>query len=547
MTVELSKNSRIILEKRYLKDGETPEKLFKRVAKAVASAELNYLKKSEVDEAYYKVCMKEWQDKFYGILEKFEFLPNSPTLFNAGIDNGGTLSGCFHFVIPDDLGRIFDIAKNAALVMKHGGGVGYCFSNIRPKNFPINSTHGKAFGPVALMELYHVAGKIISQGGKRDAAMMAILHISHPDIEEFISCKENNFALNNYNISVAVTDDFMKAVNSNQSWNLVWNGKVVKTVQANELFNKIINHAWKNGDPGLFFIDEANKHNPTPWLGEYKGTNPCGEQVLLDNESCNLGSINLSKFVVCGVNTIERKEDDYIDWSHLKEVTEIAVRFLDNVIDINNFPVDIVKESTLKTRKIGLGVMGWADMLVKLQIPYDSDKAVKLGERIMEFINESAKEYSIKLGKERGSYPALVDKKLNDSFNHGCIRNATRTTIAPTGCQTKENTILTDGGIKSIKQILEENKIDYEKVEKDGKQKWIEINNISLPTRNGTGNASKIFYNGKQNVRKITFEDGKTYEFTYNHPLLVNRNGKEIWTKVEDLVEGDDIVQVFTS
>jgi ribonucleoside-diphosphate reductase alpha chain len=433
MVAKLSKNALSILEKRYLKRDtsgnliETPDELFRRVAKAVAAAEREYVGLYDKNTKEYanshpdKIC-KEWEDKFYEMMVDLEFLPNSPTMFNSGKDTG-TLSGCFFFNVGDSMVEIMDVATKASLVQKHGGGVGYALSDLRAKGALIKSTHGKACGPIAVMKTYHAVDDMITQGGKRAGAQMAVLSCDHPDIEEFITCKEDDNTLTTFNISVAATDEFMKSVCED-------NVKHQKKVM---LFEKIVEHAWKNGDPGLLFIDTVNKDNPTPWLGPLKGCNPCSELPLLDNESCNLGSINLGKFVL-NVTDIDTKQPRaIIGWEHLKDITELAVRFLDDVIDVNKFPVEVIKEATLKTRKIGLGVMGWADMLVKLGIPYNSDEAVKLAEEVMGNINKWALNASMKLADERGSYPALLS--LDDRSKKGkyFTRNATRTTIAPTG------------------------------------------------------------------------------------------------------------------
>jgi ribonucleoside-diphosphate reductase alpha chain len=400
MTINLTKTAQEILNRRYLQNGETVEDLFRRVSKAVSSVEPPN-------------NIQNWEHKFYDIMANLEFIPNSPTLFNAGKENG-TLSGCFYFSIEDDMESILDVNKKIGIVEKHGGGIGVSLSHLRPKGFPIRSTQGIACGPISVMKMIHATNDMITQGGKRAGAMMAILRCDHPDVAEFIVCKDNNNDLNGFNISVSVTDSFMEAIESNLDWNLMWDSKIVKTVKARELFDSIVSHAWKNGDPGIIFIDEINRKNTTPHLGRLEGTNPCGEQPLYPDESCNLGSINLSKFVV----------DSRVDWDGLKDIVYTAVRFLDNVIDINRFPLPEIKEATERTRKIGLGVMGWADMLIKLGIKYDSDEALQLASDVMSFINFMAEEYSKELAIERGSYPGNNGDK---------IRNASRTTIAPTG------------------------------------------------------------------------------------------------------------------
>jgi ribonucleoside-diphosphate reductase alpha chain len=546
--VELTANAKRVLEKRYLtrdNDGkiiETPDQLFRRVAKAVAEDERSWIL-STSDEIKKNDIVREWEDIFYEVMSETKFLPNSPTLFNAG--KSGTLSGCFAFVVEDTMEGIMGVATKAALVQKFGGGVGYCLSHIRAKDSPISSTHGKACGPIRVMSVYHEIAMMITQGGKREGAQMAILHCDHPDVEEFIKCKVDNPEFSSFNISVACTEDFMKLAQQ-------------PGTKAHKIFNMIVESAWKSGDPGVFFIDEVDKYNPTPHLGkleqsnpcvvgdtlvattkgaipirELVGTNPyvfciddtgkisvaradnvilsgrkwiydvvsigkegerhivatedhlirlkngeykrvidlkegdslspiehmldynvvtvlpsgyadvydmsvpkyhnfaanglfvhnCGEQPLLDNESCNLGSINLANFL---------RDDNTIDWKELERVTKVAVRFLDNVININSFPLLQIEEATKKTRKIGLGVMGWADLLERMWIPYDSEIAENLANEVMSRINEWALEYSCKLAEEKGAYPAFRDN--SDAFaKRAPERNAARTTIAPTG------------------------------------------------------------------------------------------------------------------
>lgn len=356
--------------------------------------------------------------------------------------NNVFVHNCFKFDVEDSMEEIMSTATKCAMVMKFGGGIGIELSQIRPKGYSIASTHGKACGPISVMGVIHEISKMITQGGKREGAMMAILNCVHPDVEEFIDCKLDNNKFNAFNISVAVTNDFMKAVENDSDWNLVWDGKVVKTIRAKYLFGKIVTNAHRNGDPGLYFIDTAERFNPTPHLGKLTGTNPCGEVPLLSNEPCNLGSLNLAKFVCNNFINIPDDLNEYfdgaifnkIDWRKLYQVVKLAIRFLDDVIDINYFPIPEITEACLRTRKIGLGVMGWADTLIKLNISYNNEEAIKLAEQVMGFINKVAEKYSQELAIDRGPYPAQKDKNCMPEFNDELwVRNATRTCCAPTG------------------------------------------------------------------------------------------------------------------
>src|SRR5208337_1801246 len=388
---KLTVNALEVLRQRYLlrdedeKIVESPAELFKRVARAVAAADSNYGGNPN-----------ETENVFYGMMSRLEFLPNTPTLFNAGT-RLGQLSACFVLPVEDSLEGIFTSAKNMALIEQSGGGVGFDFSRLRPKGDIVKSTKGVASGPVSFMRIFDTGTEIIKAGGKRRGAMMAVLRVDHPDIIEFITSKQQAGFLSNFNISVAVTDDFMKAVEENGEYWLVnpRNEEKTKKLMAKEVWDLMVKSAWMSGDPGVIFIDEINRHNPTPQVGRIESTNPCGEQPLLPYESCNLGSINLSHMVV----------DGKIDWEKLRETVRNAVHFLDNVIDANRYPLKEIEDITQANRKIGLGVMGFADMLVKLGIPYDSEQALKVGEDIMKFIEEEGHKRSEELGRQRGSFP----------------------------------------------------------------------------------------------------------------------------------------------
>jgi ribonucleoside-diphosphate reductase alpha chain len=423
--IGLSDNALVVLESRYLKKDkngkviETPEEMFRRVAKSIASAEKKYNENADIDF---------WENEFYRIMANLEFLPNSPTLMNAGRELG-QLSACFVIPVEDSMESIFNAVKYTALIHKSGGGTGFSFSRIRPSKDRVGSTGGVASGPVSFMRAFDTATDVIKQGGMRRGANMAILKIDHPDILDFISAKEDMTSLTNFNLSVAVTTQFMEAVEKNRSYDLInpTTKEVTNTLNAKEVFDKIIDMAWRTGDPGIIFIDNINKYNPTPHLGEIESTNPCGEQPLLPFESCNLASINLSKM------TKQSEGNEVIDYEKLAETVKLGIRFLDNVIDVNQFPLPQIGEMTRNTRKIGLGVMGFADLLLKLRIPYNSDKAVETAEEIMCFISDQANKESEKLGEERGLFPAFSGSIYDDKDSKLKPRNASRTTIAPTG------------------------------------------------------------------------------------------------------------------
>ncbi len=420
----LSNNARTVLKRRYLKKDangkviETSKKMFQRVASHIAKAEKKYDKSPSE-----KVIEKQ----FFHMMTDLKFLPNSPTLMNAG-RKLGQLAACFVLPVEDSMEGIFDSLKNAAIIHKSGGGTGFSFSRLRAKDSRVGTTGGVASGPVSFMKVFNTATEQVKQGGTRRGANMAILRVDHPDIMEFIHCKKDDTALNNFNISVGVTGKFMEAVKAGSSYDLVdpSNQKKVGELNATEVYNALVHQAWDNGDPGIIFLDRINRDNPTPELGTIESTNPCGEQPLLPMEACNLGSINLAKFIAFeGINP-------GINYDSLRDTVHLAVRFLDNTIDMSKYPLPEFTQMVKGNRKIGLGVMGFADMLYQLQVPYNSEEALEIAEDVMGFIQTESHEASKNLAEERGVFKNFNKSIFKNKENHK-YRNATTTTIAPTG------------------------------------------------------------------------------------------------------------------
>ncbi len=437
--MDLTENALTVLKARYLLHDEqgnimeTPEEMFHRVARTIASS-----------ERIYGGDPGEWESKFFDAMSRLLFLPNTPTLINAGKDCG-QLAACFVLPVDDSMKSIFDSLKNAALILQSGGGTGFSFSRLRPRSDIVKSTGGIASGPVSFMRIYNTATEVIKQGGARRGANMGILRIDHPDILEFIRIKRREQELQNFNISIAVTDAFMEALKNESEYDLLnpRSGQVTGRLKARDVFNEIVESAWETGDPGLIFIDRINRDNPTPHIGDIESTNPCGEQPLLPFEACILGSINLSGTVKPATRNSElrtrnselRTRTMEIDWELLARLVRLSVRFLDDAIDANKYPVPEIEKMHKGNRKIGLGVMGWADMLIKLGIRYNSAKALNLARNLMRFIRDNARAASAELARQRGAFPNFRGSvyDIPEITLKGGLRNATTTTIAPTG------------------------------------------------------------------------------------------------------------------
>lgn len=463
--IKLSYNAIKVLERRYLKKDEngktteTPSQMFRRIAENIAQADGLYPKS--------KSRVKETEKEFYDMMADLDFMPNSPTLMNAGRELQ-QLSACFVLPVEDSIESIFEALKDTALIHQSGGGTGFSFSNLRPKNDMVKSTGGVASGPISFMQVFDAATDVVKQGGRRRGANMGILNVDHPDILDFITAKERTNVLTNFNISVGITEEFMKAVEENREYDLInpHNKQAVKRLNARDVFELMVMMSWKSGEPGIIFLDRVNKDNPTPALGRIESTNPCGEQPLLPYEACNLGSINLSRMV----------KDGKIDYNKLRKTVRSAVHFLDNVIDMSKFPIEKIANMVRKNRKIGLGVMGFADMLIRLRVKYNSEEALKIAGEVMKFIHDEGCKMSEEVAKERGTFPNFEKSVFKKAGLN--LRNATITTIAPTGtisiianCSSGIEPLFAISYIRNIMdntELLEVNPVFEEVAKKEG-------------------------------------------------------------------------------
>ena len=425
-TGELTDNARVVLQRRYLskdREGnvlEDPDGMFRRVAHNLSQSDLEY--------GATETQRQATEDAFYQVMRRLEFLPNSPTLMNAGRELQ-QLSACFVLPVEDSLDSIFTKVKQTALIHKSGGGTGFAFSRLRPEGDVVGSTGGVASGPVSFINAFDAATDVVKQGGTRRGANMGILHVTHPDILSFITSKEDGLHLSNFNISVAVTEDFMRRVEHDQTYDLVnpRTGRITGQLNAREVFARMTELAWRTGDPGIVFLDRINRDNPNPQLGDIESTNPCGEQPLLPYESCNLGSLNVARMVRYD------GDDVAINWTRMSEVITTAVHMLDSVIDMNDYPIEEIADMSRKTRRIGLGVMGWSDLLIQMGVRYDSEEALEMAEQVMEFIQRETYRASAELSESRGTFPEWERSAYNSGANPQRMRNSAPVTIAPTG------------------------------------------------------------------------------------------------------------------
>ncbi|MBI5874551.1 MAG: adenosylcobalamin-dependent ribonucleoside-diphosphate reductase [Deltaproteobacteria bacterium] len=451
MPLNLTHNALVVLQRRYLKKdekgivAETAEEMFRRVSRNISMAEALYNPKADIKKHAPEGFNRGTEDGFFEAMANLEFLPNSPTLMNAG-RKLQQLAACFVLPVEDSLDSIFDAVKETAIIHQGGGGTGFSFSRLRPKDDIVGSTSGAASGPVSFMRVFNMATEVIKQGGTRRGANMGVLVVDHPDIIDFITSKDVPGEFANFNISVAMTDEFMRKVEQGKEYPLInpRTNEIVRHANARDVFDRIVESAWRSGEPGALFIDRINQANPTPQLGKMEATNPCGEQPLLPYEPCNLGSINLSKMVKKTVSSQQSAVNSNcspltahcslyeIDYKKLEKTVRLGIRFLDNVIDVNKYPLPAIERMAKGNRKIGLGVMGFADMLVKMRVPYNSDNAVRIGEGLMQFIKGTAWEASRELAEERGAFPNIKGS-IFDKPGIKPVRNATTTTVAPTG------------------------------------------------------------------------------------------------------------------